>query len=476
MSGINTSLREIGFNGVMAVGGNILENCKWELNYPEAAKTYERMSKNSTIAPALGNVEAMIARVPWTIEVPVGKEEEWEFEKNFLASVISDMDHSFGSFIRQVVSFNRFGFCVNEIVPRRRLKIEGSAYNDGYYGIRKLPIRSQDTIAGWEWKNNGRDLSAVFQQKVVPESYNKKPWRRILGSTTYKRYNDEVRIPKDRFLLFRNQTHKDSPVGVSPLDSCWESWKYLTALQQVEAQGISQDMRGIKKLLMPSEYLSDEADADQKETAKEFKRGVSAVHNGDQVAVVMPSDRDIDGNLMFDFDMVSVSGRQGYDVGSVIKRYQVDILTCLMANFLSLGNTGGGSYALSGNLMKVSEIAIEAKLIEIQDVLNDQLVTYLWKINGFDLAKKPTFKFGKIDRNDLDVLSKAIHRLNSAGLILKTPDNINFIQETLGMPSKLGKETSLEEILKWTSGASPAQETREETEDEENSISNNENS
>ena len=48
---------------------------------------------------------------------------------------------------------NTYGFCVNEIVLRKRLKSKGSKYNDGKVGIRKLPVRSQDSIV-WDYDDN----------------------------------------------------------------------------------------------------------------------------------------------------------------------------------------------------------------------------------------------------------------------------------------------------------------------------------
>ena len=45
-------------------------------------------------------------------------------------------------------------FCVNEIILRKRLESKGSKFNDGKIGIRKLPIRSQDSISKWNTMKN----------------------------------------------------------------------------------------------------------------------------------------------------------------------------------------------------------------------------------------------------------------------------------------------------------------------------------
>ena len=56
------------------------------------------------------------------------------------------------------------GFSVHEIVLRRRLKSKGSKYNDGYIGIKALPIRSQNTIInGFLYSDDGRKVVAIRQ-------------------------------------------------------------------------------------------------------------------------------------------------------------------------------------------------------------------------------------------------------------------------------------------------------------------------
>ena len=48
-------------------------------------------------------------------------------------------------------------------VFRRRLRANGSKFNDGMVGLRKLPVRSQSTISNWLFSDDGRDLIGVEQ-------------------------------------------------------------------------------------------------------------------------------------------------------------------------------------------------------------------------------------------------------------------------------------------------------------------------
>lgn len=256
---IRLKLGETGYNALRVVGGNVLSECQWELQFPYAINTFKKMAKDGTIAPALNLVEMMIARVPWTVKIPEGYEEELKDKARFLEQNMNDMEESWNSFIKQVVSFNRFGFAVHEKVYRKRYKSNGSKYNDGLIGLKKLPIRSQDSIVGWEWENDGRDLSGVWQAVVKPVGLEQSTYFGIDSV-----YGDKVKIPRKKFLLFRNGTAKDTPLGESPLVGCWESWKFKKAFEETEAVGVSQDMQGFKVLYIPPRYMAPDASIEDK--------------------------------------------------------------------------------------------------------------------------------------------------------------------------------------------------------------------
>src|SRR5690606_21053904 len=130
-------------------------------------------------------------------------------------------------------------------------------------------------------------------------------------------------------------------------------------------------------------------------------------------------------------------------------RYAYEILTALTADFLVLGQGSGGSFALSENKITVSEIAIESKLIEIQDQLNHDLIPQLFELNGWDTTVTPYFQFGKVDKQDLDGLSAFIQRAAAAGLLLKTPETVEWVHNQAGIPYVLDEtvEKNREEFL-----------------------------
>jgi hypothetical protein len=112
-----------------------------------------------------------------------------------------------------------------------------------------------------------------------------------------------------------------------------------------------------------------------------------------------------------------------------------------MASQLILGQGGGGSFSLAESLQSISNMAIESKLIEIQDQLNHDLIPQLWKLNGWDDSVTPLMQFGDLVSPDLDVLSKFLQRAGAAGLLSQDPSTINWVAAQANMPQPFNDVT-----------------------------------
>lgn len=440
------TLGETGYIGLTVLGGGtVFEECSAELRWPTAGETYKKMAKDGAVAPALELVEMMIARVPWVVKIPEGYEEKLKDEANFLRQCMNDMEEDWQSFIKQVVSFNRYGFCVIEKCYRYRSRDKGSKYNDGLIGIKKLPIRSQDSIDGWKWKNKGRELAGLYQNVVVPgqpEDYS--GWGYTYSEETQRKF-----IPRKKFLLFRNNPLKNSPTGVSSLNGCWQAWKYKQAYMESEAMRVAQDVNGFKILYLPPQYMKADATEQDKAVFEEYKKILANIHQAKQSGIILPLITDDNNNKMFEFEVKSVTGQSSYDTNTIIARYNSEILTCLFSDFLSLGSNGSGSFSLAETKISVIEMAIESKLNEIKSQLNHDLVRQLFELNGFSLDVLPYFDYGKVNRETLEELGKYVQRVGSQGLISNDAKTVNWLAEQASMPKPFDDdEISVEEVRK----------------------------
>lgn len=438
-------LGEQGYVGLNVLGGQILEECQHELRFPESIETYKRMAKDGTVAPALELVEMMIARVPWFVSIPEGYEDELEEKAEFTRQCMHDMEHSWSSFIKQVVSYNRYGFCVNEKVYRYRTKENGSKYDDGLIGIKKLPIRSQDSITDFVFKNKGRDLAGLTQQVVVPTNNPLIP-QGYTSFTNTAFANQTKYIPRKKFLLFRNNPLKDSPLGTSPLNGAWQAWKYKQSYQEAEALATAHDANGFKVLYLPPQYMAEDASPENKAVYQQYQRMLQQASRGELTSFILPLIHDGEGNKMFEFDIKSVAGQKSYDINEIISRYSKEILTSLFADFLTLGNTGGGSYSLAESKVTVVEMAIQAKLDEIKDQLNHDLLRQLFELNGWDTDIMPEIRYGQISKPSLDEVSKFIQRVSATGNLPKTRETINWVLSSADIPYRIPEGMTDEEL------------------------------
>lgn len=435
------SLGQKSYSGLNVISGQIMEDANSDLRWPQAMQTYKEMSRDATISPALNLVEMAVRQVPWTVKVPNGKEQELKEQKEFLEQMMHDMEHPFSTFIARAATHNRFGFATIEKVYRYRTKANGSKYNDNKIALKSLPIISQDSIRSWTFSADGREITGLVQEVNIPKSDD--------GGWTYSPSKEKIKIPRKKYMLFRNNPIKDTPEGESPLKDCYIAWRFKKALEEFESQGISSDLRGMKVLYLPPRYLDPDASPEDKAVMEHYQRGLTMLHKNEQTAMILPMYRDEKGNKMFELELVSISGQKAYDINAVIGRFSKQIVTTLMAGHLILGQEGGGSYSLAESMSGVSQMVIRTRLQEIADQLNHDLIPQLFALNGWDIAVTPYFDFGEVEKDSLDEIGKYVQRVGAVGLMPKTQEFVNYLTERVGAPAqfKPQEDMTMDEFL-----------------------------
>ena len=449
-------VKEVGFNGLAVTSGQVLEEADIALRYPQSIYTYKKMLKDSTVASAVEYVQTRMSSVTWHPKAPKGYEDELASKVSYLKTVQNDMTTSWLYAMKQMTSFTTYGFAVAEIVPYTRLYKNGSKFNDGLRGIKKLAFRSQDTISGVEFTEDGRDFVGYWQR--VNKITNKSKPYRTYPDLSKGTVNNEVLLKKENLLIFRNGALKDSPFGKSPLNDIYESFRYKKEYEQTQAFGVSGDINGLKVLYIPPQYMSETASPEDQAVFSQYQKIMRNLHIGAESGLILPQVLDDRGEQYFKFEVVNVSGSKSHDIGKIIESYKMEILTALYATVLTAGQGGGGSFALSESLQEMVDMIITAKLEEMRDVLNHTLIPYLWKLNGWDMSVLPTFEFTAVRKPTLDEYSKAIQRIGAVKLIARTAKNINAIGEYLDLPDFIDEnieQGKLKEIL-----GEPAEETK----------------
>jgi len=109
--------KEVGTTGLATTDGSVQEQIKKELCWPNVIDTYKNMYNDPMIYAGISLVKMMISKVQWEVVPPNQSPTEDQLQKTlFIKQCKDDMEHSWDSFIKEVLSFVQYGFAVHEKV------------------------------------------------------------------------------------------------------------------------------------------------------------------------------------------------------------------------------------------------------------------------------------------------------------------------------------------------------------------------
>ena len=438
-------LIELGTTGLKRAAGYVDEEFLPQLKGRKAVQVYREMENNDPVVGAmLFAVYNLIKQVDWT-PVPGSPSAEDIKANQFFESCMHDMSHSWQSFIQEVLSCVVYGWSWHEIVWKRRLgpyQREGSKrsqYNDGLIGIRKLPIRSQDTLLRWAFDESG-DVRGMVQ--LAPPYYQTKV------------------LPITRSLLFRPGTHKNNPEGVSMLRRAYRPWFYKKRLEEVEAIGVERDLAGLPKVDVPIEYIKAKPGTEQFKMVDSMRKMVRAVRRNEQEGIIFPRRYDPDTKQpLFEFSLLGSGGARQFSTDALIQRYETRILFTMLADFIMVGHQNTGTYNMHLDKTGLFKTALNSIVQDIADVINRHLVPRLFAINGWRPAsgKLPTIVPGDVEAPDLTQLAQFLGATAGLGFTWGPDAEIErWLRRISGMPdlneqdyNKRKRESRMEEATRY---------------------------
>lgn len=424
-------LTESGVIGLKTVYHQIVEESNRAFRYPAFLKTVNEMKNDAVIATAFNTYRMFLSRVTWKVEPPEGATAEQKVRAQFIAQQMGDMENSWNSFISEVLTYLEYGFSIQEKVFRRRLRKNGSKYNDGLVGLRKLAPRGQDTIRNWVFSEDGRDLLAVEQTLMNLEN----GYRYIDLASMLTSPDGLISIPREKFLLFSADSTKGNPQGTSLLKGVYHTWKQLSLLKDQEILGIAKDAAGLPLIQIPPKYMDPNASPEDQAVYSMCKKIVDNLASGTQRGIIFPKMQDPETKAdLFTVELLEKKVSTSASLDTVIKRYTDEILLALSVDVLRSSNTG--SFSLNDGDTSILSIAMSHRLNEIADVLNNDLVKNLFALNGWTDEDLPKFVPSDICGVSLEEFSKWTQRVASVGLLEIDRPLLNKIREVGGIPPK----------------------------------------
>jgi hypothetical protein len=360
--------REIGATGLKFTRNHIIDDeIAPKLRFPRSIQSFRQMRSDPIISGSLFMIKQYVRKVDWGIE-PFGGITATDEDKR-IAKIVEDalfihMDRSFDQLITDICSFIENGFAFH--MPTYKV-------HKGNIIWRDIPTRSVDSIEGFDFDSRGR-IKAVRQYMVN----NTGEITQFSSSVT--------RIPYDRLLHFRTDSEKNNPLGRSILKNAYKAWYFKTKLEEAESIGVEREMNGLPVITIPAEYFAadPQEDPDRYAVLQEFIKIGQNARTNEQACVLLPSDVDESGHPLFTFDLVASKGTRSLDTSKIIERYDYRIAQSLLSDFLLMGSTSTGSFALSDNKIGSFVQSLEAYLEVIAEQFNRKAIPKLYRLNKWD--------------------------------------------------------------------------------------------
>lgn len=411
-------------SGLRRFGMFVLDDFMQELqSSSRAIQVYREMSDNdSTIGAMLFAIRMFCRAVQW-YTTPASQSTEDLEAQEFLQSCMEDMEQPWSDVIYEILSFLIYGWALSEIIYKQRLGPEyqdpskHSNYTDGKIGWRKISLRSQSSLFGWQFAEDGSGDVVAMRQLAPPE---------------FKL----IDIPLTKCLLFRTDSSKNNPEGRSILRNAVRSWKFRQNIEVIEGIGIERDLAGLPVVTIPAKVITGQ-DEDSKAAYETYKALAAGIRRDSEEGVVLPSDVYEGTNIpMYELKLLNSGGARQFNTNEIISRYNTQILATVLADFIVLGHENIGSYALAATKTDVFVVALQSYLDIIGDVFNRYAVPRLFALNPeFKIKEFPKVVHENAAGVDLQQLGDYLKALKFAGVPIEITDEmLRHLYSAAGLP------------------------------------------
>lgn len=407
----------IGRPGLKHAGGTLYEEWLPSLRGQRGVKTYTEMVANE---PVIGGfmfaIISILSAVDWHAEAEDAKKPDDVKAAEFVNSCLRDMADTWSDFVAEALSMVIYGWSFHEVIWKKRegRKLDpekSSKFDDGLWGWRSFAVRSQDSLDHWEFDDYDR-LLGMWQRP--PPSYQ------------------QFYIPLRKALLFRLNPKKQNPEGNSLLRSCYRPYFFKKRLQELEAIGVERNLAGLPVLYVDQQMFTNPEWADAKAT---WENVVKNLKRDEQEGVVIPNVRDEHGQRVYELTLLSTGSRRQSDTNALIVRYNAEIAMAALSDFMLLGHSRVGTFALGVTKTELFTTAFSYVLDSIANEINEREVPRLLALNA--MPGEARLVHGKPGNVDIEKYSGMVERLAKAGMPVASKDGVRerFIFDQLGLPS-----------------------------------------
>lgn len=397
---ISIHVEELGSSGIENYSGYYSEEYLSNLRGRQAAELWDKMRRSDPkIKMVLSAVKNPIKGANWRIE-PAQDGDNFRLHAELIEQILfNDLAQSWTQQLSEILSYLDFGFAPFEVIHKL---VTNHPKFGSYNSIAKLAWRNPKTIERWNLDPKTGALLSISQ-------YAFGDLQRL------------VDIPGEFLLVFTNEREGDNYEGISTLRACYGPWFRKNAYLKLMAIGI-------EKFAVPTPYMEV---PEGKETGIQYtnaKKVLERYVSHQQQYITLPAGWKLNfANSTFDASKIR----------EAIDKENTEISNAFLANFLELGQSGSGSYALGTDLSDFFLTGIEHVANHIAETFNRSLIPNLIKLNFGPQDYYPTLVCTGITDKPGKELAEIVKLLADGHVITPDSDLEDAMREKYGLPPKM---------------------------------------
>ena len=370
---------EIGSPGTQIFSGIITgEEYNTDLTGSAGRAIYEKMRRSDgTVSAAVRVCVLPLLRANWTVEPASEDKQDKLIAEHVQENLFGGMTITWESFLRQALTLMlSFGFSMFEKVYEVR--------DDNKYYYKKLAPRLPRTIYKWYVDDEG-ELTGIQQLTWKGESY------------------EFIDIDAKYLVVFTNDKEGSNFEGSSLLRPAYQHWYYKSNMYRIDAVAAERHGVGLPVFKHPAGASQDDRDA--------LDSIGKQLHSHERMYVRLAND--------YDFDIVGAGSGKVKDIIKSIEHHDQQISRSILAQFLTLGSDGTGSYALSRDQSSFFLMALQSVGANIRDTMDRYVIKPLVDLN-YNVDHYPKLSHGSLETREIQKYAQAVSQMATSGII--TPD------------------------------------------------------
>lgn len=309
--------------------------------------------------------------------------------------------------------------------------------------LSKLSPRDQKSVYAWLWDEHYTEVIGFAQ------NHN---WVNFSRSSEYKEKESYINfvskvekeftiLKKNQYLHFTSYSTTRNPQGNSRYLKAYTAWGEKKAFEKLELIGAGKDLGGLFKVIAPTIFLRNAQDSvaypQEAKAFKQMQENVAKLQDGRSSTIYLPSDRDGNGQLLYDIEIKGIegSGKQ-YSTKDIIEQKRKAMYNTWGAGHMLLGQDGVGSNALFNGADLTHSAVCQSHVDQIVDVINTQLIPRILAVNNIYPSWQdiPVFKPRDVIGLSWDEMGKFLQRTQSVQML--TPAIYKKMAEIADLPAE----------------------------------------